>query len=286
MKNTVFDIDHTLCAVRSLHDAATGYERLGFTVSPISHITQMGIANHVILFPPLTEGSANYIELMGTTDLAAVSPVMAEVLKGPPGIRSMVLSGDDVRGFEQHVKTLGFQRTMIADIERTWELPSGEVLEPSFSVMLPLQSEFLFNYCQFHNIAPYKHEAWLDHANGAKSFSAILSIAENPVETSAKYAGILGCEVTKGQAGTYLIGPGKVKMRVGSKEAMTAYLPSIFIEGSQEKNRYLGLSIDVEDISKTADFFKEQQIDYAPKGDSLFVYNLALIHISEPTRPY
>lgn len=271
MTNPIFEIDHLLCYVENLQQAASTYKNLGFTVAPISKMDQMGLANHLVLFPSQTEGTANFIELMGTTGTQTPPPAMTTLLQGSSGIRSMVLSGPDVYAAQDRIVKAGFEKTIIADIERDWVLPNGDVLSPSFSVMMPQIAPFIFNYCQYRNIAPYTNKDWLEHENGALAFSSVFCISNSPKDVLERYEKMFSSSLIQENKGTYTLGPGHVKMHVGTLKQMAEILPPSCLEHPVDENAYLGFSIQVGNIEHTRELFERRNIAFEQQNGCLYL---------------
>lgn len=86
MNPLIPDIDHLMCGVVDPQQAGATFERLGFTVSPLSVIKSLGLANRCILFHSPSLDHANYLELLGVVDPSNASSAMAARLAGPEGV--------------------------------------------------------------------------------------------------------------------------------------------------------------------------------------------------------
>ncbi len=147
------EIDHLLGSAVDPQRGGEKYERLGFTVTPLSVIESLGVGNRMVLLEPLTANTANFVECMGIVDRARVPAAMAQLLEGSEGIRSMVLSGPDAGASYAQLKRDGFEFLPPLDLEREWSLPSGEILRPAFLVTLPAPAPLRFNFCQYSALA-------------------------------------------------------------------------------------------------------------------------------------
>jgi hypothetical protein len=189
-------IDHLLTYVRDLEQTAAQFRRMGFTLSPVSRIETMGIANHLVLMRPRTPGGGNYIELMSAHDRARLPPAMARTLAGDEGIKSMVLSTADAQAAQAALRAQGFDVGPPAHVRREWRIGPGQSVFPEFDVILPVDAPLVFNCCRYFNVELYLREEWLDHANSAQRMRAVLAVAERPLDVAASFAGVFGSVVT------------------------------------------------------------------------------------------
>jgi len=59
MSALIPDIDHLMCGVSDPQKAGETFEKLGFTVSPLSVIPSFGLANRCVLLTPRTTDRGN-----------------------------------------------------------------------------------------------------------------------------------------------------------------------------------------------------------------------------------
>ena len=164
----ILDIDHLMLGVADPDAAAADFTRLGFTVTPLSAMPRIGLANRCVLLTPARSGAANYLELLGHDQRA--SPFMASLLGGPEGIKSLVLAADDMDAAVARLAACGAPPGAPLHIERRWTLPDGEVLDLAFTVATPaLDAPPVYcNLCQHHTLHHYLRPEWRQHENGAK----------------------------------------------------------------------------------------------------------------------
>ena len=97
MKNGIPEFDHLMCGVKDPAHANQAFEKLGFTVSPLSD-TGLGVSNRCIILTPATTETANYIELMGVTDPENARPEVMALISGDEGIKQLITYTPDARG--------------------------------------------------------------------------------------------------------------------------------------------------------------------------------------------
>lgn len=184
----ILDIDHLMLGVADPDLAAADFARLGFTVTPLSAMPQIGLANRCVLLTPAQPGRANYLELLGHDQRA--SPFMRALLGGGEGIKSLVLAADDMDAAVARLAECGAPPGDPLHIKRGWTLPDGEVIDLAFTVATPaLDAPPVYcNPCQHHTLQHYLRPEWRQHENGARSLVAVLVEADEPDRVTDWYA--------------------------------------------------------------------------------------------------
>ena len=263
------EIDHLLGSAVDPQRGGKQYERLGFTVTPLSIIESIGVGNRMVLLRPLTANTANFIECMGIVDRARVPPTMAELLGGSEGMRSMVLSGPDARASHEQLKRDGFAFLPPLDLEREWTLPSGEILRPAFLVTLPAPAPLRFNFCQYRNLQPYLRTEWLAHENGAQHLTGVLAIADY-AEAAVKPFETVFARPARTRDGIFSVGPGKVQLRVGNQTALRSFIPDEWLAEIRGV-RYIGFEIMVVSLAALRTLFVRRGINFVERPDALVI---------------
>ncbi len=184
-------LDHLLTSVPALDQAAEVFARMGFRLTPISHLEPMGLANRLILMSPSGPGRANYIEIMAPYDRSRLAPAMASVLSGSPGTKSMVFASNDLEAFQQAAATAGFRITPPLHVRREWKIPGEPSVFPEFDVILPVEAALRFNACRYYDLNLYLRPDWLQHPNGAVRVSTCFVVSDRP-ESLLPYAQVFG----------------------------------------------------------------------------------------------
>ena len=218
MKNGILEIDHLLTKVAQTELSGEHFKRLGFTVTPISHIDAMGLCNRLVLFEPLTEGSANFIELMGVTEIARVPPAMAQLLEGPPGIRSMVMTTLDAHAARAELVGNGYTFGDVHHIARDWVLPDRR-LQVEFDVLLPVPAPFAFNVCRYFSLQHYVRPDWTRHANGIRHLEAVYCVARDPKQALSYFEDLFGVAAIGSDTQGWSVSPGQVQLTVFSPQS-------------------------------------------------------------------
>jgi hypothetical protein len=264
MKNGIAEIDHLLTKVEDAHKAGADFERLGFTVTPISIIGAMGIMNRLVLMKPLRPDAANFIELMSVADPARLNAEMATLLAGPEGIRCMVLSGPDADVAQRELEANGYAPGQVHRLSRAWELPD-ETLQVSFDVLLPMKAPFLFNLCRYRTLEHYLRPAWLDHPNGAQSIVSVHCVSADPADDSAYYETLFGQKAGREADGSLAVAPGGVKLAIhaGADFAKT------FGTAAPRSQGFVGYTIKVASLAATESFLAKAKVPFGRTAEGL-----------------
>jgi hypothetical protein len=239
----ILDIDHLMLGVSDPDAAAADFARLGFTVTPLSAMPQIGLANRCVLLTPARKGAANYLELLGHDQRA--SPFMRALLGGAEGIKSLVLAADDMDAAVARLAAGGAPPAAPLHIERRWTLPDGEALDLAFTVATPaLDAPPVYcNLCQHHTVHHYLRPEWRQHANGARSLVAVLVEADDPAQVTDWYARLFD-------------------------------RPSVAVEGRRvagARARAIGFAIGVADVEAAAAVLARNGIAFTRADDRLVV---------------
>ena len=176
---TARDIDHVMLIARDLTRARAAYERMGFTVSPLTSHPH-GTANHLIMF------QRDFIELLGVVaperldSRSATAQLFLQIREGPAAV---ALPSNDAKWDREALIRRGLDPSELYSFDRPVTLPGGRetraivdtvwVSEPS----APLVQTFI----------SHQHEAeaiwvpeWQVHPNGAQAIGWLTLVADDP----------------------------------------------------------------------------------------------------------
>ena len=262
MKNGIAEIDHLLTYVADLDAAAAAYRRLGFTLSPRSHITAMGILNHLVLLHPRTHGAASYIELMAAVERARLPPPMAPILHGEEGIKSMVMMTPDARAAQAELVVNGVPFAPPAHVRREWVIPGEGSVWPEFDVLLPIPAPLAFNACQYHNVGLYLRPEWQAHANGARTLNRVFAAADDPLLALAYFSSLFGKAPGPLADGGAELSPGRTRLTLYPSAVLAARFGAMAPVTSGAA-AYLGYQVGVIDLRATRAALDAGRVDYA-----------------------
>lgn len=256
MSSPIKHIDHVLCRVTSADRSALVFEKMGFTTTPLSVIEPMGIANRLILFPQPSPDCLNFIELMAVVSPTNIHPVMAELLSSPDGIKSMVLSGPNAYAAQSAFNSAGFDFDPPTEVAREWTLPTGEIIMPAFSVLLPTVRSLRFNYCHYRNLAPYVRPEWMTHPNGINKLSAVIAVSRDPEEAIAPFAKLFDCPTRLSADGFHTATPGDVLLKIGTAKMAS----EMFGEEIDSPEKFIGIELQTPNLSHTKAFLQSAEV--------------------------
>jgi hypothetical protein len=262
------EIDHLLGSYPDPQQGGDLYERLGFTVTPLSVIENLGVGNRLVLMQPMAPRTANFFECMGVVDPQRAAAPMAKLLSGPAGIRSMVLSGPDARGSQALLARDGYPCAPPLDLRREWRLPSGETLHPAFLVTLPAPVRLPFNFCEYRTLDCYLRPQWLEHVNGALHLTGVLALDNEP-ETGARYFEKVFSGTAVRHGDLFSVGPGRVQLRIGSQLGLRALVPLEWLAGSEP--RYVGFEIEVRSLAALRALLAGRGVEFIERAGAIVV---------------
>lgn len=123
-------LDHVVLTVDDLDQAAEGWRKLGFTLSPRgTHSAHIGSGNYTIMLGP------DYIELLGIlTATPANQPTRDFLLRHGEGMERAAFTATDAAAGVEEIRRLGFAGTGPIDFGRPVALPSGGEAQARFRV--------------------------------------------------------------------------------------------------------------------------------------------------------
>lgn len=260
-------IDHLLTYVPDLGSAGALFERMGFYLSPVSHIESMGIANRMILMQPQSAGQANFIELMSPYDRGILPMAMQAVLSGDAGIRSMVLVAPEIEAFHGLMLEQGFESAPPAHAKREWKIPGEASVFPEFDVIFPVDMALRFNACKYYNLHLYLREDWTRHPNGALRITKVLAIAENPSEFEV-FSRLFGYDGQGGENGSRVYPSGDITLEILRPETVHKRFG---VELPHAGAQYLGYEIEVASLDQLRDALKGGDVPFHERGNTVCV---------------
>lgn len=214
--DAITGLDHLVVAVRDLDKARDAYTRLGFTVTPRGHHTELKSANHTVMF-----GSGSYIELLGIEDKRPANAHYADFLLKREGIAAVALKTADARAARAPLSAAGFASEESVDFGRPVELPGG-ARDARFTITqvdpaaTPGGRVFL---CQHHTPDVVWRPDSLEHPNGATGLAAFVIAADDPDPVAATYARLFGAPVTR-RGSARVVETGGVPLLVASPDRL------------------------------------------------------------------
>jgi catechol 2,3-dioxygenase-like lactoylglutathione lyase family enzyme len=273
MKHGIAEIDHLLTYVADLDRAAAAYRRLGFALSPESDIEAMGIVNRLALFRPRQAGTANFIELMAARNRTKLPPVMAGVLSGAEGVKSMVMMTPDAHAAQEELVADGYPFASPVHVRREWVIPGEGSVWPEFDVLLPIPAPLGFNACQYHTLDLYLRQDWQVHPNTAQHLLCVLAVADDVPATVAWYERLFGARARQQRDGGWHVTPGTTDLAIYSQDNFARCFPDApgFEPLPAGGAAYRGYRIAVASMAEAARCFTEAGVPAMKTSDGLAV---------------
>ncbi len=224
LASDALSIDHVVAQVANLEHAAQRMRDAGFTLSPRSDLSNVGVANHLVLFEPVDWSCASYFELMiPTVPLNALHPSMAKVLAGKPAWRWLVLATRNALVSHQRLTADGVVMPAPLHVRRQWMISPSESVWPEFDVTFPCDERLPFNLCQYHNVSLYQRAEWMRHPNGARQLAAVIAVDPQPEVTARDYARWFGTKAHRLPTGAWRVAGHPTCLEIWSLDALTAH---------------------------------------------------------------
>jgi hypothetical protein len=260
-------IDHLLTYVPDLGSAGALFERMGFYLSPVSHIESMGIANRMILMQPKSAGQANFIELMSPYDRGMLPMVMQKVLSGDAGLRSMVLVAPEIEAFHGLMLEQGFASAPPAHAKREWKIPGEASVFPEFDVIFPVEMALRFNACKYYNLHLYLREDWTCHPNSALRLTKVIAVAEKPADFEV-FSRLFGHEGQNGENGSCVYPSGEIVLEILRPQTVE---DRFGLAPPRTEAGYLGYEIEVRSIEQLRGALKNGDVPFHERGNTVCV---------------
>lgn len=188
MTHPVTGIDHTIIGVADLEAARSGWQRLGFTLTPRGRHIGWGTANYCIMFPD------DYVELLGIVDSSQFVNGLDRFLERGEGFLGLAFAGNDMDAVRRELAAREVGAAAPQDLSRVLELPGGDV-EPAFKLVFPNEgatpdlSAFIVQHLTPELI---RQPDWLRHPNGATGLWSITVVTEKPLAHREAYDRLFG----------------------------------------------------------------------------------------------
>ena len=251
------DIDHVVAAVDDADRAGESFARMGFTVTPLSMLHNVGVANRLVLLQPPSPGAANFFEVMSPLHQHPVAPGLHPHLVGTSGYRWIVLSGADAVRTHRDLVRDGYSFAPPVAVKRDWQLSDSEVLHVAFDVLLPTDAPLPFNFCAYHTLEHYLRPEWLSHPNGARSMTDILCMVDQPEPFLSYFERLFNATRRRRLRGIDAVTPGGVALLVGDQASWHASIGCVARPQSTGACEVLGCRIVVDSLRETRAWLRD-----------------------------
>ena len=262
-------IDHVLIAVRDLERARTGWNRLGFTLTPRGRHTGQGTANYCIMFED------DFVELLGIVDPSDNVEHLAAFLARREGARAIAFapagSAEDTR---LALLERGFHPSELRALGRQMELPEGSSI-PRFSLMnlageeTPgLPGSFV---CAHLTPDLMRRPEWLIHANSANRLIGIHVLVEQTMPLLRVYDRLFGIQHVTTTDTVATVHVGRHRIVFSTPDDFVTMHPKIDLDPGFPLPGIVAVDLGAVRTDGTAEYFRQQRIAFVEMPDGSLV---------------
>jgi len=262
------DIDHVMLISRDLAQARSVYERMGFTVTPLTSHPH-GTANHLILF------QHDFIELLGVVAperLDSRSAAVQLFLRIREGLAAVALPTTDAQRDREALIRRGLDPSDLYCFDRPVRLPDGReiraivdtvwVSEPS----APLVQAFLSRQ---HVAEAIWVPEWQTHPNGARAIAWLTLVADDPAAGLENYfAAFLDAEMLRDARGRRTFATPRAEVRILGPDD---YQAMCGIAAEATRPYIAGVGIRVADLERLVTHLQENGVPHERSSQTVRV---------------
>ncbi len=267
MVSDIVDIDHIMLSVENSDRAMSAFSRLGFTMTPPGQLD--GMSNRLICFAGKSGIAPNFIELMSLDDAEKAPPAMAEALKIPERAVLMVAATNSAQNTKRALDDAMVEVSPVIDSGRDWRLPSGEILDLTFSIVLPTPGQAPFNWiaCQHKTPHHYLRPEFTSHPNGAIALKNIVAVASDPAQAAKHYrdnwqAEVMGIEPV-------VVRAGDVELHVYEHRTFASFFGGFAPNRSED--HLVGFTVSVADLVMVGEQLREAGLSPTHRGNRIIL---------------
>lgn len=250
----IVGVDHAVVLVRELAQAAEGWRRLGFTVSPRgTHSPQMGTGNHTIML------GDDYVELIAViAETPQNEPSRALLARRGEGLERIAFTATDAAAGADELRARGVPAVGPIDFGRPVTLPGGAEAEARFKVFLWPIEEAPAGLRLFACQHLTRDAVWLPelqrHANTARRLLRIEVLSAAPQADAAHLARLIdgAAEMEPDGAARVESGAGRAAFVFLGRDALSRRHPGVPLDGLPESGG-AALVLAADDLAAAAE---------------------------------
>ena len=279
------DILHHIGLINSsLDESAAQYEKLGFTLTPLS-------LPKIVLSPgqpPATLGAGNrhaifehnYLELLGVVDPQRWSAI-TKAQRGPfdldaplsryEGLHVMHFGADHIEQVKARLDAQGIPASPIKAFERNVQTANGERTMKARTIHFPPGSnpEGLLQIAQHDTPELVFQTRYMHHRNGATALTEIMVVAEDPATYASKYERYTGHQGQCIAENYFVIDLGRSKVTIVNPAHLNSIIPGYVIPALPFLAAFTVKTYSLQSVRQV---LSAGNIPFAEQHDSIFVY--------------
>lgn len=283
-KDTTDILHHIGLVNSSLETSAACYERLGFTLTPLS-------LPRIILEPggePQTLGAGNrhaiftnnYLELLGVVDTGRWAAVTKEQ-RGPydldvplsryEGLHVMHFGTDHIESVKARLDRQGVACSSIKEFQRNVQTAAGEHMMKARVIHFPFNSnpEGLLQIAQHDTPELIFQDRYMHHRNGAIALTEIVIVTETPAAYSTKYERYSGHQGRRIADNHFVVDLGASRITIVDPAGLSAILPGFT---APVLPFMAAFTIGVASLQLVCDVLTENNVPFTRRPDAVLVY--------------
>jgi hypothetical protein len=257
MRLGVTGIDHVRLAVTDREASQIAWTRLGFKVAPRGMHLGRATSDDAIV---CAQGA---VRLVGS-----ISSLPAHETGS-----AVVWAVADMDAAEAAVRELGLPLATPYEVARQSELPERSVLERFTVLKLPAAAAPGLNGALCRAIPPLlpPRPEWLDHPNGVRRLIGATVIVPDTTPLQERYERLFGPANVHTTDKVISLRSGRQRLLFASRDDFAAMHPEVEPAESMGESFIALLTLSVGDLSRTADYLTNWQIDHEAPGTGRLV---------------
>lgn len=270
-------IDHLVIAVHGLERARAVYGRLGFTLTPIAR-HPFGTENSLVQL------DGCFLELVTVYDPRGIpepdpgafsfARFNHRFLERHEGLSMLVLESADAEADVRAYAAAGIQTYLPFEFSRDARQPDGTTARVGFRLAFasdPFIPEAGFFACQ--QLAPehFWKPDYQRHANGARTVTEVMMVAEAPSDHHAFLEGFVGVRDVRATSAGLIVETPRGRIAVMTPRAAEAMWGKAVVPADIRTPRLAGFAIGVDDLDAAAHCLDESGTPYARRAGRLVV---------------
>jgi len=283
-KDTTDFLHHIGLVNSSLELSSACYERLGFTLTPLS-------IPRVILEPggvPATLGagnrhaifSDNYLELLGIVDperWAAITPEqrgpydLDRPLSRYEGLHVMHFGANHIEKVKERLDKQDIACSAIKTFERNVQTESGERMMKARTISFPPNNnpEGLLQIAQHDTPELVFQDRYMHHRNGAIALTEIMIVTETPAAYAARYEQYTGHQSTCFANNHFVVDLGASCITIVDPECLDTMIPGCKVPALPFMAAF---TIEVASLQQVCDVLSESNVPFTKMPGAVLIY--------------